>query len=246
MTSLMGRSWSRPIPANRSRQSILMTAASLASALAVTLSFFPTGLVHAELLSHGSNLTTAGVAEASTTGIQLVQATATGNESTASSISATFASSTVAGDLLVVTGTAARPASTLSATDTAGDTFLTALGPVNDPNQDVDAYIWYVRAARGAANTVTITPATASALEIHISEYSGAASTAPLDRTSWATGSSTTASSGSATTQVSGELVFGYSFVVPTSSSPGSGFTGLSNANGDWDEYALQPAAGSP
>jgi hypothetical protein len=189
--------------------------------------------------------TSTPVAQAAGAGIQLVQATTAGSESSGTRISATFASSNVAGNLLVITGTAARPSGTLTVADTAGDTFIQAIGPVNDPSQSVNAYIWYVPAARGGPNTVTITPSSALALEIHISEYSGADSSAPLDKTSWAVGNSASPSSGSATTVVDGELVFGYSFVAPVTSNPGPGFTGLSLVNGDWDEYAIQPTAGS-
>jgi hypothetical protein len=185
------------------------------------------------------------VAQTAPTAIKLVQANGAGNESAGSSISATFASSNTAGNLLVVTGTAATPNSTLTISDTAGNTYVQAMGPVNDPNQSVNAHIWYVPNCKGGPNTVKITPAAAAALEIHISEYSGVSTTAPLDQTSFATGNGTASSSGSKTTIGNGELIFGYEFIAPTTSTVGTGFTGVSFVNGDWDEYEIQASAGN-
>jgi len=177
-------------------------------------------------------------------GITLIQKAVNGNEATGSNISASFPSNNTAGNFLIITGTAARPAGTLTISDTAGDTFIPAIGPVTDTNQAVTAYIWYVPSCKGGPNTVTLTPATAAALEIHISEWTGLTTTSPVDQTASATGTGTTASSGPATTTVNGELIFGYTFLFNTAAA-GSGFTPMSLVNGDLDEYQVQSLAGS-
>lgn len=181
---------------------------------------------------------------AQASGITLVQKNVNGNESTITSISASFPANNTAGNFLIVTGTAARPAGTLTIADTAGDIFTPAFGPVTDTTQNVTAYVWYVPSCKGGPNTVTLTPATAAALEIHISEWTGLATTSPVDQTVSATGTGTTASSGAASTTVSGELIFGYTFLLNTAAA-GSGFTPMSLVNGDLDEYQVQSAAGS-
>ncbi len=176
--------------------------------------------------------------------IQLIQAKANGSESSVSNISATFASNNTAGNFLLVTGTAARPNGTLSISDTAGNTYLPAMGPVTDPGQDVTAYIWYVPNCKGGSNTVALTPTSSRALEIHISEWSGLAVTSSLDQTSSSTGTGNTASSLPRTTTANGELIFGYSFLYNTASA-GVGFSGMSLVNGDLDEYQIQNTASS-
>ena len=178
------------------------------------------------------------------TGIQLVQKSVNGNEASATSISASLTSSVTQGNFLIVTGTAARPARTISISDTAGNTYLPAIGPVNEPIQDVNAYIWYVPSAKAGLNTITLTSSAATALEIHISEWSGVSSNLPIDGVASGTGSGTTMTTSSLTTSAAGELVFGYTF-AGTSATAGSGFTTLSLINGDPDEFEIQPTSGA-
>jgi uncharacterized repeat protein (TIGR01451 family) len=178
------------------------------------------------------------------TSIKLVQRNVNGNEAATTSMSVAFTSANTSGDFLVVTGSAARPATTLAVSDTLGNSYLTAFGPVTDPAQNVTIYIWFVPMSKGGANSVTITPSGPAALEIHVSEWSGLASASPVDQTAWATGSGAAVSSGALTTTADGELVFGYAWVLNTATA-GTGFTPMSLINGDLDEYQIQPAAGS-
>src|SRR5262249_47536793 len=159
-----------------------------------------------------------------------------GNEASLSSISVSFSTNNATGDFLIVTGTAARPAGTLTISDTAGNTYTPAIGPVTDTAQDVTAYIWYVPSCKGGPNTVTITPTSARALEIHVSEWTGVASTSPVDQVASGTGTGTSASSGTRTTTTIGELIFGYTFLFNTATA-GAGLTPLTLVNGDLDEY---------
>jgi hypothetical protein len=179
-----------------------------------------------------------------TGGIQLIQKNVNGNESTASNISATFTAPNTAGDFVLVSGTIARPAGTLSISDTLGNTYIPVTTPVTDTNQDVTSYLWYVPSCKGGTNSVNLTPTVAGALEIHISELSGISSTYPVDSFASATGTGTSASSGAVATTAAGELIYGYTFLLNTAAA-GAGFTGLTLVNGDLDEYEIQSAAGS-
>jgi len=177
-------------------------------------------------------------------GVKLIQSSTVGNENGTSNMSLPFASNNTAGDFLIVTGTAARPATTLTITDTLNNAYSTAFGPVTDTTQNVTMYIWYVPVCKGGANTVTITPSVTAALEIHVSEWTGLATTSPVDQTTSATGTGTSVSSGAVTTSMNGELIFGYGWVFNTATA-GAGFTPISLVNGDLDEYQVQSAAGS-
>jgi hypothetical protein len=195
----------------------------------------------------GANLTSVNfTAQAvASSGIKLVQATASGNETGAANLSVAFATNNAAGNFLIVTGTAARPARNISVSDSLGNTYSVAMGPLTDTVQNVTLYIWYVPVCKGGANTVTIVPSGGTAaLEIHASEWSGLANTNPLDVTAFATGTGTSVSSGSKTTTSNGDLIFGFGWVFNTATA-GTGFTPLSLINGDLDEYQIQAFAGS-
>jgi fibronectin type 3 domain-containing protein len=192
-------------------------------------------------VSSPSNQASATIAAA---GIQAVQSNTAGSETSLSRLSVAFPSNVTAGDFLIVTGAASSPGASLTISDSAGDTFVSALGPVNDPNQAVSAYVWYVVNAKGGPNTVTITPSTPDALELHVSEWSGVSNTSPLDQTASATGKGTLVSSGARTPTANGELIFGYAF-VGQSATAGAGFTQLTLVNGDMTEYQVQGTAAS-
>jgi fibronectin type 3 domain-containing protein len=230
-----------PSAANKVGQST--TAGYTDSGLAAGVYYYR--VIAADAAGNASTASNEAGATVTAAPIRMIQHAANGFESSTSSLSLAFPSAVTAGDFLIVTGTAARPSSTLTISDSAGDVFVPAIGPVTDPNQDVTAYVWYVVNAKGGADTVTITPNNgADALEIHVSEWSGISSTSPVDQTSSATGRGTAISSGSKTTTQNGELIFGYTFPNQNSTA-GAGFTGLSLINGDLDEYQIQGAAGS-
>ena len=179
------------------------------------------------------------------TGIQLVQKSVNGNEASATSISASLTSSVTQGNFLIVTGTAARPARTISISDTAGNTYLPAIGPLNEPIQDVNAYIWYVPSAKAGLNTITPDLVRRDSARRSTSRSGPACRqtcrSTVLPQELAAGRPSTTAS---LTTSAAGELVFGYTF-AGTSATAGSGFTTLSLINGDPDEFEIQPTSGA-
>jgi hypothetical protein len=185
-------------------------------------------------------------ASAPVSGISLVQANVQGNEAGGfTSMSVTFKNPTLPGSSLIVTGTCVRPAGTLSISDTVGNQFELVAGPMSNPGQDANAYIWRVRSGLGGSDTVTI-KATAGgcAMETHISEWQGLSTSVLYDQTTFAQGSTGTSfSSGVVTTTQNGELIFGYTFPIGNST-VGSGFTLLTYVDGDADEYEIQPTAG--
>lgn len=179
----------------------------------------------------------------------LVKGCVVGNEANTASIT-TPSCVNAAGNFLIITTTAVRPFSTLTLTDTVGDTFVNAnpsIFPFHDVTQDGDVYVWYVASARGGSpNTFTTVPTSGnSALEIHVSEWTGMNSWVP-DQTSVANGATGGAAfnSGAKTPIKNGELIFGYTFPLGNST-PGAGFTGITFVNGDWDEYLVQASAAS-
>ena len=176
--------------------------------------------------------------------VQLIQKAVNGNEGTTSSMSLAFPTANTAGDFLIVEATVARPAGTLSISDSAGNTYVPVNAPVTDTKQNVTSYLWYVATCNAGPNTVTVTPGTPGAQEIHISEWSGLSASNPIDGTAAATGTGTSASSGAITTAATGDLVYGYAFLL-NPASPGAGFASLTTVNGDLDEYQIQSAPGS-
>lgn len=187
---------------------------------------------------------TATAAQAS--GIGLIQDNVQGNEEGGfKAMSVSLKNPTSPGTSLIVTGTCVRPAGTLSVSDTVGNQFEIVAGPMSNPGQDANAYIWRVRSGLGGTDTVTITATSGGcAMETHVSEWQGLSASSLYDQTTFAQGSDgTSLGSGLVNTTQNGELIFGYTFPIGNST-VGSGFTLLTYVDGDADEYAVQPAAG--
>jgi hypothetical protein len=168
-------------------------------------------------------------------GISFVQQNAT-NPGVATQNSTAFPNSNTAGDLIVAVAAWDNVSASISSiTDTAGNAYVSAAGPVNW-NGAAPTYrqqIFYAKNIKGRANTVTATlnAASTSFFQLFIFEYSGADTISPLDVTHSATSSSGTAiDSGSATTTYPNELIFGAgnSFNV---TGAGTGFVDRSEFN---------------
>ena len=180
-----------------------------------------------------------------------------GNESATTTLS-TPSCVVPAGDFVIITMTAVRNAQTITPSDTVGDTFLLANGTAagttscyqhfdnTESGGTGEVAIFYIASAKGGSpNVFTNTPAASASLEIHVSAWKNMAGWTPDQCiTSGATTGGLSYNSGSRTTLFDGELIFGYTFPLG-SSSAGSGFTALSFVNGDTDEYQLQSTAGS-
>lgn len=110
-----------------------------------------------------------------------VQSTAYTN-TTATSISATYASNNTSGNLLIAFVSVFGGFDVTSIDDTRGNTWIQA-GTVTPDG----AAIYYVRAAIAGSNTVTIHKSTSNRGLISVAEYSGVAATGVvLDQTNWA------------------------------------------------------------
>jgi hypothetical protein len=165
--------------------------------------------------------------------------------------STAFTNSNTAGDLIVVVASWGNNLNaTVSISDTLGNTYVSALGPVNfgalPPN--ARQQIFYAKNIKGGANTVTATQNVGSNnfFQLFIFEYSGADTISPLDAVSSATSNSGTAmDSGSAITTYPNELIFGAGNIANAISDPGAGFVNRSNFEGTLMEDKFVATASS-
>ena len=132
-----------------------------------------------------------------------------------------------AGDLLVLSASLATGTTNhiTAVTDSAGNVWH-RIGATSVSGHSSDGELWYTSAAAPVTSVTAVTAATSVALEVQ--EYSGIATTAPLDPSSSLTaGSGTSAVTGSITPDQAGELAVG--FVAGHGSSqavtPPSGYT---------------------
>ncbi|MDB5182188.1 MAG: exported protein of unknown function, partial [Candidatus Saccharibacteria bacterium] len=138
-----------------------------------------------------------------------VQSITVGSTASATTTASTF--TTTAGNLIVVSLSFASSGTTFTCTDNRGDTFSNAAQVTNSGQT---AGICYAPNVAGGSTTVTVTYGAASTFRaIILSEYSGVATSNPVDVTSVNTGTATTATdnvtSNSATTTQTGNLIVG-------------------------------------
>jgi hypothetical protein len=172
--------------------------------------------------------------------------------STSASVAVAFSSAQTVGNLnVVVVGWNDVTHTVSSVTDTKGNSYSLAVGPTkNGATNTLTQSIYYapsIAAAAAGANTVTVAfSGTATAPDIRILEYSGLATSSPVDVTA-AAGGSGAVSSGSATTTSANDLIFGACTVTNVVSAVGSGFTQriLTTPNGDLAEDQIVSATGS-
>jgi chitodextrinase len=152
------------------------------------------------------------------------------DNSSLSSLSATFSSAQTAGNFNVVAvgwGTTAAIGIT-SVTDSKGNSYTPAVGPtfVSGTGNAAIYYAKNIAAAAAGANTVTVTFNSAVGFpDIRMAEYSGISTTSPLDVTAVASGTSTLANSGSATTTNANDLLIGSNWYTTGITSAGTGYT---------------------
>ena len=146
--------------------------------------------------------------------VNFVQAAGSTNDSAGSSISQAFGSPNAGGNLIVVAASwGDNPASSISASDTWGNTYFLATSDFDSNNRQGLA-VFYAPNIHSGANTVTVRFGQADAYRrIIVSEYSGVATAAPLDATAkhQAAGTKTAngVTSSPATTTANGDLIFG-------------------------------------
>jgi chitodextrinase len=136
---------------------------------------------------------------------------------------------------------------TASVSDSLGNTYLSAHTPTRWSNNSYSVQTFYAISAKSGADTVTATFATAirSFGIVYAHEYSGVLTTAPIDVTAAASGTSGSLNSGSAATTNAVDLLFGGGVSATIVTSPGSGYAARSIAEGNITEDRTVAVAGS-
>ena len=185
------------------------------------------------------------------TSITYVQGSYATPQAVLSPVNVTFSGAQVAGDLnVVVVGWNDSTATVSTVTDSAGNTYVRAVGPtvVSGTLSQSIYYAKNILAAAAGTNSVTVTFSAAAAYpDIRILEYSGADLGNPVDVTAAATGNNANSASGSATTTNPTDLLFAANIVTSLTSGPGTGFTNrlLTSPDGDIAEDQMVSATGS-
>jgi hypothetical protein len=162
----------------------------------------------------------------------------------------TFNSSSVSGNLIVVSFTLDRTDRTVtSITDDKSNSYTLAIGPTDWDSGAERSYTYYASNITGGGSAITITitlsGATNTYFEIYATEFSGVATASPLDQTSSATGTGTVINSGSKTTTQAAELIYGYSEVANNPATPDSPLVQRSNFNNNFTADRTVTATGS-
>jgi len=149
---------------------------------------------------------------------------------------------TAASDLILVGFDFDTNSTPSSVTDSQGNTFTEVGTQLTSPG-GARSRVYYAKAIKGGADTVTVNLSANSAwIEMYLAEYSGVDQVNPIDAQAGASGSSSAVSSGNATTTVAGDVIFGYC-VGDSACTVGSGFAARSTFNHNLIEDV---PAGSP
>jgi hypothetical protein len=158
--------------------------------------------------------------------------------SSATSVTASFPGSQAAGKTNVVAiGWRTPTANVQSVTDSAGNTYMLAVGPTILPGVGGLA-IYYASGtvAAGAGNTVTVTfNMSVASPDVRIAEYAGIDTGDPIDAIAANTGTGTTSSSGTVATVTPSTLLVGANLVTTSTTGAGAGFTtrAITSPNGN-------------
>jgi glucose/arabinose dehydrogenase len=192
-----------------------------------------------------------GFAGSASGAIAFVQVNSAVPQSSPGSVNVTFTAAQVAGDLnVVVVGWNDATAHVQTVTDSRGNTYLPAVGPTVLPGS-LSQTLYFaanIGAAGAGSNVVTVTfDAPAAFPDIRIAEYSGIATSSPVDVVAGAVGTSASSSSGSVTTTNANDLLVGANIVTTSTSGPGTNFTSriITNPDGDILMDRIVAATGS-
>ena len=161
--------------------------------------------------------------------------------------SAAFSTANAAGNLIVAYVVWSSATSSVSLSDTRGNTYASA-GPVTKWNGTAwSSQVFYAKNIAAGTNTVKATfSATISGFGLlYVHEYSGIDSTNPLDTAAAATGTTSAMSSGAATPSNASDLIFGAGASTSSITTKGAGFTSRSTSSGNLTEDRLSTAAGA-
>src|SRR3989475_35316 len=143
-------------------------------------------------------------------GPRLVQATAAGESVSSTTLIATFPTATAAGHLLVLSASVYSGATNqiTRVTDTANNAWV-KIGSFYTAGHYSDGEMWYAANAN-PATSVTVTLATATVVAMEVQEFSGVATSNPLDVKAGASNTGTSAASGPGTPTASTDLAVGF------------------------------------
>ncbi|MFY9908302.1 MAG: IPT/TIG domain-containing protein, partial [Candidatus Sulfotelmatobacter sp.] len=145
-------------------------------------------------------------------GVRFIQVASATPQSSTASVPLAYTGAQTAGDLnIVIVGWNDTTASVQSVTDSAGNTYVLALGPTS--GTALRESIYYAKnILANSSNTVTVTfNQAATKPDVRILEYSGVDESNPLDVSAGAIGNSNIADSGFVTTNAANELIVGAS-----------------------------------
>jgi hypothetical protein len=185
----------------------------------------------------------------SSTSISFVQVATAVPQSRVSRVNVSYPQTQNAGDLnVVVVGWNDSVASVQSVTDTRGNKYALAIGPLR--GIAVTQSIYYAKNIRSGRNTVTVTFSPAAVIpDLRILEYKGANTTSPLDVSAQAKGTSgryALVSSGSVSTTTSNEIVFAAGTTGGVFTQAGQSFTAdVITKAGDIAEQEVVTARGT-
>ena len=141
---------------------------------------------------------------------RLVQSTGASETASATTLSASFANPTGAGDLLVLEASVYSGATNqiVRVTDQAGNAW-TRVGAYCTAGHYSDGELWYAANA-GSVTSVTATLATAASMALQVQEFSGLAAASPLDVSHGASNTGTAADSGAVTPSTANAVAVGF------------------------------------
>ena len=171
--------------------------------------------------------------------------------SSGAQVAVVYASAQTAGNLnVVIVGWSDSTATVSTVTDTKGNVYTLAVGPIVVPGA-VSQSIYYAKNIAGAAaggNTVTVRfSTTASYPDVRILEYNGLDVNTPLDGGMGAVGSAATSDSGALVTTNGNDLLVGANTVLTSTTAAGAGYTNriITDPDGDLVEDRVVTAVGT-
>ncbi|HTV13983.1 MAG TPA: Ig domain-containing protein [Acidobacteriaceae bacterium] len=136
------------------------------------------------------------------------------NGNDVASVAVAFTSANTAANTIVVCAGAwsGGTVGSLSVTDTQGNTYTLIQTDNSDYANQSTVSVWYAANIKAGANTVTVSGATGSAIDVIVAEYSGPATSGPLSASSVAVAVGSTVSAAAVTPTSGNEafLLYGY------------------------------------
>ncbi len=176
-----------------------------------------------------SNVASATTAAAGPPAIAFVQVNYATPQSAQARVTVPYTGAQSAGDLNVVVVSWGDSTATIgSLTDSSGNTYHLAVGPtvISGTASQAIYYAASIVGAAAGANTVSVSFTSAAVYpDVRVLEYSGIATTSPLDVVAAASGNSSLSSSGAVTTTNANDLIIGANVVYTTTTGAGAGFT---------------------